>query len=393
MKLIHFADLHLGMENYGKTDPESGLSTRLLDFLRSFDFMVDYALEGKVDAVLFAGDAYKNREPTQTHQREFAKRILKLSKNQIPVVLLVGNHDTPNVASKANTLDIYSTLEMDNVFVIRTLQLVEIPLHNAEFAKLQVIGLPWLSRKEFEHLAQTLPVLYKNIKPEYPTVTVVHGTVEGAVYGSERALTLGKDPILPLPLLTHPAVSYVALGHIHKRQILSQDPPTLYSGSLERVDFGEEKEEKSFELVEINDQKKAKHQPILTPARRFLTLNFDLLGESFDPTEKILKVAQKSDLTETIVKVVLNISTENLERLRVAEIKKAIEEKAHLLAGITKNVERSVRQRLEGVSAETLSPLQALQIYFEAKEYPKEKIKVLEKYGRELMEEFKEIAG
>ncbi len=79
MKIIHFADLHLGVETYGHTDPETGLSTRLLDFLKALDYLVDYALENSVDLVLFCGDAYKNREPGQTQQREFARRIRRLS--------------------------------------------------------------------------------------------------------------------------------------------------------------------------------------------------------------------------------------------------------------------------------------------------------------------------
>jgi len=63
VKVLHFADLHLGVENYGRPDAATGLHTRLLDFMRSFDELVDYALAEPVDLVLFAGDAYKNRDP------------------------------------------------------------------------------------------------------------------------------------------------------------------------------------------------------------------------------------------------------------------------------------------------------------------------------------------
>ena len=70
MRILHFADVHIGVENYGKIDPESGLSTRLIDFLKTFDEVVDYAIENNVDLALFCGDAYKSRDPNQTHQRE-----------------------------------------------------------------------------------------------------------------------------------------------------------------------------------------------------------------------------------------------------------------------------------------------------------------------------------
>ena len=77
MRILHFSDLHIGVENYGRTDPETGLSTRLGDFLASLDQVVDYALAESVDLVLLAGDAYKGRDPSQTQQREFARRLTR----------------------------------------------------------------------------------------------------------------------------------------------------------------------------------------------------------------------------------------------------------------------------------------------------------------------------
>ena len=106
MKIIHFADLHLGVETYGRINPETGVSTRLDDFLAALDKVVDYALDNKVDLVLFCGDAYKSREPSQTQQREFARRINRLSSNGIPIFLLVGNHDMPNAIGKATAIEI-----------------------------------------------------------------------------------------------------------------------------------------------------------------------------------------------------------------------------------------------------------------------------------------------
>ncbi|HBY46973.1 MAG TPA: nuclease SbcCD subunit D, partial [Chloroflexi bacterium] len=69
MRLIHFSDLHLGVDNHGALDPETGLSTRVLDFLRVFDLILDRAIADRVDAVLFTGDAFKNRDPSPTLQR------------------------------------------------------------------------------------------------------------------------------------------------------------------------------------------------------------------------------------------------------------------------------------------------------------------------------------
>ena len=57
MRILHFADIHIGVENYGKIDTKSGLSTRLIDFLETYDELVSYAIDNQVDLVLFCGDA------------------------------------------------------------------------------------------------------------------------------------------------------------------------------------------------------------------------------------------------------------------------------------------------------------------------------------------------
>ena len=78
MKLLHFADAHIDMANYGRHDPVTGLPLRVLDFLKSLDTIVDAAINEKVDMVIFAGDAYKDRSPAPTFQREWGKRIMRL---------------------------------------------------------------------------------------------------------------------------------------------------------------------------------------------------------------------------------------------------------------------------------------------------------------------------
>ncbi len=59
IRLLHFADLHIGMENYGKLDPVLGISSRVRDFLDRLDEVKQYAREHGADLVVFAGDAYK----------------------------------------------------------------------------------------------------------------------------------------------------------------------------------------------------------------------------------------------------------------------------------------------------------------------------------------------
>src|ERR1700733_5670426 len=95
MQFIHTADIHFGMENYGKIDPETGIHSRLLDFKKSFDTCVDYAIEHRVDLFVFAGDAYKTAKRSPTQQKLLMQSFMRLYQASIPVVIVVGNHDNP----------------------------------------------------------------------------------------------------------------------------------------------------------------------------------------------------------------------------------------------------------------------------------------------------------
>src|SRR5512137_851515 len=143
MKIIHFADLHLGVENYGHVNPLNGLSSRLEDFLKVLDELVDFALKEEVDLVLFCGDAYKTREPSQTQQREFAKRIKRLSEGGVPLFMVTGNHDLPNALGRATAIEIFDTLSVPNVCVANKPGIHRVKTRSGE---IQIAALPWVRR-------------------------------------------------------------------------------------------------------------------------------------------------------------------------------------------------------------------------------------------------------
>lgn len=381
MKLLHFSDLHIGMENYAKLDPETGLSTRLLDFFNTFDFIVEKAFKENVDAVIFAGDAYKTRDPNPTQQRGFGERIARLAK-KIPVVLVVGNHDTPNAEGKANTLDIYSALEIDNVWVSRKPEYLEVPTKSGN---LQIITLPWLHKNDYKTIAEKLKLLYDKIKSSSPAIFLSHAEVQGASYGSEKGLAIANDVTIPLPLLQDKRLNYVALGHIHKHQVLSKDPLIVYSGSPQRIDFGEEKEEKGICLVEIT-KTNSQFTFIPTNARKFLTIPVNLKNNNQNPTQTILDEIGKHDLEDKIMRLIINIPADLRYDLQMDKIKKALSG-AFFVAGISRNVEKLERIKFDGsTQIESLTPIAALKKYFEFKKYSKEKQKELENYAARLLD-------
>jgi len=419
IRVLHTADIHIGVESYGAINPDSGLSTRLEDFLAALDQAVDTALEEDVSCFLVCGDAYRSREPSQTHQRELARRIVRLSRQGIVVFLLVGNHDLPGGVGRATAVEIFSTLELANVHVA-----AQPALHRVEtrHGPLQVLALPWPRRGAFLPAAQgefrvpgsefqadtggsrepatlnaepetrnselrSMDDINRRIElwlhdfiqreaegldPQVPAILAAHVTVRGFTFGSERQMMVGQDHMLSPSSLQPPGIDYVALGHLHKHQDPGGfgGPPLVYPGSLQPVDFGEEGQEKGFYLVDLD--------PTLSPGRRcvshefrpvhsrpFLTIEVDAAGP--DPTGAVLRAIRRRGeaINGAIVRVNAHLDAGAESQLDERAVRQALQP-AHHVAAIARDVQRPVRPRLGGAGGPAgISPMEALRRYLE----------------------------
>jgi len=425
IRLLHLADLHLGVENYGRPDPQRGVNSRVADFLRCLDAAVEQAAE--VDLVLIAGDIYKTCQPTPTVQREFADRVKRLVRH-CPVFIVTGNHDVPNAAERASSVDIFSTLEVPGVTVERLWG-----VHRIETAAGpgQVAAQAFLPESKLkagdafrglsidETRQQMEEILCGNIQgmaervekegPEIPTILACHYTVRGAQLGgySGRALFMNEIQI-PLSVVTQPAFDYVALGHIHQHQDLNRgtQPPVVYPGSIERVDFSEEKEERGFVLAEVAPGHTT-WRHVSTPSRPFVTIRAELgvgcsvLGVGLDssedptpntehptpdPTEELLAAIARraAEIPDAIVRVVYSLP-DGKPSIREAEVRAALKE-AFFIAGIRRElVRREARERNTRLTTQ-LSPLEALKEYLAARPDLKDREEELLEYARPLVE-------
>jgi len=407
MRILHFSDLHIGVENYGRPDPKTGLSTRLGDFLDSLDQVVEFALNEGVDLVLLAGDAYKGRDPTQTHQREFAKRLNRLSQSGIPMFLLVGNHDLPAASSRATAVDIFPTLEVANIHVGNSLKTYDVATPSGP---LQVLAVPWprrsaiLSREDsrgmsIEQVRQTLEerltdgieAAASQLDPTIPAILTGHVTVNGATVGTERSMMLGQDHVLLVSALDRPQVEYIALGHIHKHQILRPDPPmVVYSGSLQRVDFSEEGDEKGFCVIDLDPaapqgQRMTKFEFHKLDARSFVTVDVTVESQDVDPTATVVRAIARKEIAGAVVRVRISLAAESDAHLKETEIRAALEP-AHFIASISREVAGTRRTRISPSEGEDLQPMQALGLYLDSRNIEGERREKIIRKAEELME-------
>jgi len=362
IQFLHLADIHIGVENYGRLDASTGLHTRLQDFVHCLAFAVDTAIERDVDAVLFAGDAYKTASPSPTHEAQFAGQMRRLRDHHIPVIMVTGNHDIPASFGKASTLHIFRTLGgEEHFFVQERPDLITISAKRGAF---QVACFPWptrhilLTRDEYkdlsdEQITRTIEEKTQNriekfardLDPALPSVLLGHFAVAHATYsGSERSTMIGADPVILQGILKNPAFDYVALGHIHKHQDFNRNgqPHVVYPGSIERVDFGEAGEEKGFCLVSLQ-KGNTQYEFIPTPARQFVKLDIDVRGQ-LDPTTTILQHVAGVDIVDAVVRVFYTADEDQRGQVDERRIRDALHE-AFLVAGITQVTEITRRQR------------------------------------------------
>lgn len=377
MKILHLSDIHIGSGFcHGRVNPATGLNTRLEDFVKTLSLCIDRAIANHVDLVLFGGDAFPNATPAPYVQEAFANQFRRLVDADIPTVLLVGNHDQHSQGLGGASLNIYRTLGVPGFVVGDTLTTHRISTRSGD---VQIITLPWLTRSTLmtrqetqgsslaevnQLLTDRLEVVIegeiRRLDPDLPTVLLAHLMADNATLGAERLLAVGKGFTLPLSLLTRPCFDYVALGHVHKHQNLnkSNDPPVIYPGSIERVDFSEEKEDKGYVMIDL-EKGKADWEFCPLPVRTFRTIEIDLSKQD-DPQKVLLKGIAKYDIQDNVVRLIYKLKSEQLDLIDNSSLHQALSV-AHTYTIQAELVSQLAKPRIPELSASSsIDPMSAL---------------------------------
>jgi exonuclease SbcD len=421
LRLLHFADLHLGVETNGRPNTSTGLNQRIHDVCDRLDEVCAIVEEERVHAVLFAGDAFMHPRPSPTLQKLFAERIRRLVDGGAAVFLLVGNHDLPKMAGVAHPHSIYTALDVEGVVVGDRAQIYSLPIDDLA---LQVAALPHFSRAQVashlpdgadaaklieEQVTERVRALGREIDPALPAVFAGHCHVNKAEIGAGQTLFNVSDVEVSLSTLTtDQPFPYFALGHVHRRQILDESPFVAYSGSLERVDFGEgdeidvsktravsqtEAEPKGFfrfDLVHDRDQWRLAESPRFhhVDARRFVTIRAGRL-EAEDPSADLSRRLTRArdaglQVTDAFVRVVATVDATDRRRVTLATVRGLLPEAYDVRLALEVSDGAVVR---DPRFATRMSELEALERYLETREDWADDHDELLRAGRELIAE------
>jgi len=377
VKILHLSDIHMGSGfSHGRINPETGINTRLEDFVKTLGRCIDRAIAEPVDLVLFGGDAFPDATPPPIVQEAFASQFRRLVDAEIPTVLLVGNHDQHSQGLGGASLCIYRTLGVPGFVVGDRLQTHRIQTRGGA---IQIITLPWLTRSalltrpetegfslaEVNHLLLdrlrvALEGEIRRLDRNVPTVLLAHLMTDTARFGAERFLAVGKGFNVPMSLLARPCFDYVALGHVHRHQILSEQPYIIYPGSIERVDFSEEEEEKGFILAEV-DKGNTQIEFCPLPVRKFHTINIDI-SQAEEPQVNLLKAIQASEIEDVVVRLIYQLRSEQMPLIESSILHRALEA-AHTYTIQAELVSPVARTRSPELGTGNIDPLAALKTY------------------------------
>ena len=252
MRLLHTSDWHLGRIFHGKSlvEDQHAALQHLLEVLRMTD----------IDALLIAGDIYDRAIPPVEAMALLdwflSEVLLSL---EIPVVLIAGNHDSPERLGFGSRLLAGRRLHVASHLGSRNQALVLEDDHGSVF----IYGIPYadpplvresLSSNEIIDHQTAMHAVVQDVLSAHPagarSILVAHAFVAGGLASdSERPLSVAGAGTISAQVFA--PFSYTALGHLHRPQIVG-DQRVQYSGSLLRYSFSELAHEKSVSVVELS---------------------------------------------------------------------------------------------------------------------------------------------
>ena len=277
---------------------------------------------------------------------------------------------------------------------------------------MQIVGIPWPTRNTVsisnKHLSKSSARITEYISnavariiadhaakldPAVPAILAGHLTVSSGVFsGSEKRAIYGTDPILLPSQLAIEPFDYVALGHLHRYQNLNKNgyPAIVYSGSIERIDFGERKEEKGFCVVRIAEKGKTTHEFIQLKTRPFVQVEVKLKSNE-NQTQQIIDALKKKILTDAVVKIVYHVPTDTRDMVNLKAVQRMCRDAIYVVGIIPVHTHTS-RERRFTAAKESMDMPSLLHTYFASKPELRERKDLLVEKALALLEEKQELA-
>ncbi|KPK99285.1 MAG: hypothetical protein AMJ90_09490 [candidate division Zixibacteria bacterium SM23_73_2] len=315
MRFVHISDSHLGAQTFTRKLSPSGINQREEDICNSFSCAIDKIIELKPDFVLHSGDLFHSVRPTNRIVHFGIQQLLKLSKTDIPLVIISGNHDTPKQTGVGSVFRLFTLF--DGIYPVYQDKYEKITIKNSA-----IHAIPHCVKKEsFQEELEKIKI-DSAVKHN---ILMLHGVVAGIPEFSRGELSEQEIS----SSYFKKGFDYVALGHYHR--FCQVEENVYYSGSTERLSISELGEEKGFIQVNLENKETRMSQEIKfhqVPTREMIELTA-VDAASSDQDDIYKRIEQRissNDIKEKIVRLkVKNIDPSvynSLNFRKIAELKK-----------------------------------------------------------------------
>lgn len=250
MKIIHLSDLHIGkrVNEFSMLEDQQYILNEILTIID----------EQKADVIIIAGDVYDKSVPSAEAVELFDRFLYRLSKRNLPVMVISGNHDSPERIAFGSGIMCESGIYMSPVYDGS----VEPIVLSDSYGRISFYLLPFIKpvhvRRFYENEntesytdAVRCAVEHMDINPDERNILVTHQFVTGAVRSDSEEVSVGGSDNVDASVFEK--FDYVALGHIHGPQRITRDT-VRYSGSPLKYSFSEKDHIKSVTVAEIREK-------------------------------------------------------------------------------------------------------------------------------------------
>lgn len=325
MKILHTSDWHIG-KHLHKYDLSEDLDL-------FFKWLIQYIKSERIDVLLVSGDIFDQANPSQAAYKQYYDLLRELIKLDCKIILTGGNHDSPSVLNAPAQL-----LKAFNISVIggATENLSEMFVKVEKTSEeLIVAAIPFLKDRDIrksaegetyatkiEQIKSGLRTYFSNVNIHYSEnhadkifILMGHLYVHGSVVSeSERDIQIGNQAGVEASMFGDIA-HYVALGHIHKPQVISGQKNIHYCGSPIPLSFSEKEDCKQINVISTENNTIVNVEIVPIPKHRNL-VTFE--GSLQEVEQKLNNYSEKTTLT-SLAEIIVNEERESLERRQAFE--------------------------------------------------------------------------
>lgn len=325
MRVVICGDTHIGaIFGLGGSNGKGG-NTRVDDYEKTLNYIVDYAIETGADAFIQTGDAFESRTPSPEHMAVIDRAIKKLSMANITSVIIMGNHDYRSSGTTfTSAISSLGSRDLPNVRIVLEPQILTLMDKSGE--GVNIVLIPFRHKKMYpgetteevsKQYDQHISELIETGNPNYPTIAVGHNFFFEGSYSSFS----GSEILTQLS--TFEKCDLVAMGHLHQFRILRKKKPVaIYTGSMERLNFGDRGTDKYFLDYDTASKRVKVVKP---PIRELYDDSLDLSDYDLeDFKDNMTKEIQKLNVENKIVRLKISVKERAQAAVKRSEVEKIL---------------------------------------------------------------------